>query len=407
MKIYINKQTRQVNFRNKVIGNDGENLQDIFEFEFDDEFVDGTARLEYEIDGNKYYAMLSKIDQIYTIPIKSVITKVGRIQMQVVITESEEDEGIPIFKSNVFYLYCDESINAQIEEPEEYVEWIDVANARLSEIDDAINETNNLNLDANRVENGVKVIITKKDGEQKEVIVADGERGEDGPQGPQGEPGPSYDDTEIRTLLNLKVPKTTKINNKELSEDIELTPSDIGIGSVFTLKGSVATVSDLPSTGNVVGDVYYVEAEEVGYIWLEKQSILQWEQLGLPIDLSNYVEKDQVKVIELEGDSGTLTNDEFNIIIENTKNIALLNDNQIYYLYEMNDTYYTFTNISSPLIDVVNYTSILINVSEEAVNYKTWTKEESIPQATKEYVDDLVGDIDTLLQDINSGGGVE
>lgn len=62
------------------------------------------------------------------------------------------------------------------------------------------------------------------------------------------------------------------------------------IGSVFTIKGSVATVADLPATGNAVGDVYYVEAVSAGYIWITSTTYPDgyWEELGEPIDLSAY-----------------------------------------------------------------------------------------------------------------------
>ena len=62
------------------------------------------------------------------------------------------------------------------------------------------------------------------------------------------------------------------------------------IGTVFTLKGGVATVADLPASGNRVGDVYYVEAVSSGYIWLTSASQPNgyWEELGETIDLSAY-----------------------------------------------------------------------------------------------------------------------
>lgn len=54
------------------------------------------------------------------------------------------------------------------------------------------------------------------------------------------------------------------------------------IGTIFVLKGSVATVEDLPTTGNNIGDVYYVESVSAGYIWLTSASQPNgyWEELG-------------------------------------------------------------------------------------------------------------------------------
>ena len=62
------------------------------------------------------------------------------------------------------------------------------------------------------------------------------------------------------------------------------------IGTVFRLKGGVATVADLPTTGNTVGDVYYVTEVSAGYIWMTSETYPNgyWEELGETIDLSAY-----------------------------------------------------------------------------------------------------------------------
>lgn len=61
-----------------------------------------------------------------------------------------------------------------------------------------------------------------------------------------------------------------------------------GLGNVFNIKGSVATINDLPASGNTIGDVYYVASEQAGYVWIEINNVPQWEELGPSIDLSNY-----------------------------------------------------------------------------------------------------------------------
>lgn len=80
------------------------------------------------------------------------------------------------------------------------------------------------------------------------------------------------------------------VNKKQLDDAIA------GIGTVFDFKGSVATVANLPSTGNKVGDVYFVEEESVGYIWLTDTLSPQgrWEKFGEPIDLSGYLQKSEL-----------------------------------------------------------------------------------------------------------------
>lgn len=63
-----------------------------------------------------------------------------------------------------------------------------------------------------------------------------------------------------------------------------------GIGDVFVIKGSVATVSQLPASGNTIGDVYYVASEQAGFVWIEIDNVPQWEELGPSIDLSGYAQ---------------------------------------------------------------------------------------------------------------------
>lgn len=48
------------------------------------------------------------------------------------------------------------------------------------------------------------------------------------------------------------------------------------ISTAYKYKGSVATVADLPSTGNTVGDVYDVQSTDMNYAW----NGTEWDQLG-------------------------------------------------------------------------------------------------------------------------------
>lgn len=80
---------------------------------------------------------------------------------------------------------------------------------------------------------------------------------------------------------------TDAVNKKQLDDAIA------GIGTVFNIKGDVATVADLPSTGNSIGDVYYVQSVSAGYVWLQTTAhpTGYWEELGETIDLSGYIAK--------------------------------------------------------------------------------------------------------------------
>ena len=140
LEIKVSRKTRMVDLPRQFISVEGENLQSKLVFSFADEFVNGQARLEYKIKGKKNYLVLDKEKSTYTIPVKNVLTVEGQIDMQLVITEEDTEDGTPVFRSNMFYLFCNSSINAVDEAPEGYELWIEQANAKLNQIDDAINE---------------------------------------------------------------------------------------------------------------------------------------------------------------------------------------------------------------------------------------------------------------------------
>lgn len=243
IKIKLNKETRMVDLSNSVIGNDSENLQGNIIFSFTDEFVNGQARLEYKTRESVNWLALNKIDNTYQTPIKSVVTQKGQILMQLVITEETTNEGIPIFKSNVFYVYCNSSINAVDKAPEEYDSWIDIANTKLNEID-------NLDVDIN---NGV-LTITKKDGSTKSEYV----KGEQGIKGDKGEPG------ESGVYLGTDEPTDPTINvwvdsDGEPDEDLAVTNKNNNFSSSQTINGTLTINGDIVQNGST----YETHAEQI------------------------------------------------------------------------------------------------------------------------------------------------
>jgi hypothetical protein len=133
-------------------------------FSFTDEFVNGQARLEYTINGDSQYVFMEKVGETYQTPITSQLAQCGSVDLQLVITEGTDENEIPKFKSNVFYLPFGKSINAEIEQPEETEEWIDIANTKLNQVD-------NVDIDITTIDDVTKVEITRKDGTKKEAIV--------------------------------------------------------------------------------------------------------------------------------------------------------------------------------------------------------------------------------------------
>ena len=169
--VKIEKRTRKVILEQVYIGNDHENLQEKLIFQFD-EFVNGQARLEYKINDTKNYLVLAKEGETYTIPVQNVLTiyqedTAGKIEFQLAVTEGTQEQNVPLFKSNIFYLRCRPSINAVSVAPEGYDLWIEQANAILNEMD-------NIDIDITTEGEQTKVVITRKDGTEKEAVVSGG-----------------------------------------------------------------------------------------------------------------------------------------------------------------------------------------------------------------------------------------
>lgn len=197
IKIIINKSTRMVKLSKTMIGNDGENLQSNFVFEFEDEFVSGQARLEYIIDGETKYVFLDRNGETYTTPVKSFLTKKGTINMQLVILEGTNEENVPIFKSNMFYVFCNSSINAEVEEPEITADWFEIANTKLTQAD-------NLNINTTPIKNGVQIDTTSKNGETTTTEVINGKDGYTPVKGVD-----YFTETEVNQIVNdvlVKIP---------------------------------------------------------------------------------------------------------------------------------------------------------------------------------------------------------
>lgn len=142
--INVKNRTRAVSLNSDILGVVGENLQGRFIIDFKNEFIDGVCFLLCDMpNGESGYISMTKdaTNKIYSAPIKSsMLTVAGNIQLQVKITENSVDDEIPIFKSKVFDMTVESAVNAQTVLPEDYPDWEDVANAKLAEIDQAIED---------------------------------------------------------------------------------------------------------------------------------------------------------------------------------------------------------------------------------------------------------------------------
>lgn len=281
----------QVYLNKKTLGISGENLQGDIVFEFVNNFVDGTGWLEItRPNGESGYLGLNKSENTYTLPILSSLLKdVGNIEMQLRITEDNATE-MPIFKSNKFYLEIKEAINSIKEIPEEYPQWIDVANAKIAEIDNALEQVDNLDIEVETSQGTTKVIITRKDGSQEEATVS----------GASGTT--NYEELENKP----------KINNVELIGNVSLDKLNVQPkGDYLTEEDRLIAGENITIEDNVISAIVEIPDKPVYYD-----------------DLYN---KPQINSVELNGNKTTKDlnisyNDLANLPLVPTKTSELTND---------------------------------------------------------------------------------
>ena len=196
-----------------ILGINGENLQGKIIFNFE-EFIDGVAWLEIEKEnGEKGYIQMTKENETYTLEIKSsLLNQAGYIYMQLRITQDENVNGIPVFKSKKFYVEVLNAINATATIEDDYPNIIDIVNTKQDKLTAGENITIKDNIISANLEGTVnKTYVDEQDTKTLESAkqYADNQvpatvetyvnehkeelRGEKGDTGPQGEQGPKGD----------------------------------------------------------------------------------------------------------------------------------------------------------------------------------------------------------------------
>ena len=92
------------------------------------------------------------------------------------------------------------------------------------------------------------------------------------------------------TLNEVNFKTAITDTNKGLTEADAYTKEEVDakITSVYRFRGSVATYNDLPTEGNVQGDVWNVEDTGANYAWTSTE----WDKLSETVDLTPYLTKE-------------------------------------------------------------------------------------------------------------------
>lgn len=97
-----------------------------------------------------------------------------------------------------------------------------------------------------------------------------------------------YTKTDVDGKLATKADKATTLAGYGITDAYTKEETDAKVSSVYRFKGSVATYSALPTSGQAVGDAWNVEDTGANYAWTGDA----WDKLSETIDLTSYLTKD-------------------------------------------------------------------------------------------------------------------
>jgi hypothetical protein len=317
------------------------------EFEFNEEITQDYVKEAYfTLNGTTYKQII--INNECNIPYE-VLNKQGQVEIGVVAYLIENDEEIKRYNPSPVYISTlDGSLkdaeNSQPITPSEMEQFEQELQDGLNELNEAVQGAENLDIEANKVDTATTITITRKDGTQETTEILDGEKGDKGDKGDQGIQG----EQGIQGIQGEKGEKGDK--------------GDKGDPGAIKLL----IVNELPSVGNE-DTLYFVPKEnpETSDLYDEYMYINnQWELLGekqIDIDLDDYYTKQETNnLLDNKQDKITQTNKLDYSLIDNTPTIP-------------------------------SKTSDLTNDSDFT---------------TKTYVDNIVGDIESILETLDIGAGV-
>ena len=267
VNVTLNTKTRSCIASTTFLGYEGENKANKLIFKFDDLFVDGFAQINIKRETESGYVNLDQVDETYELEVKkSLVSKIGDVTFQLQISKSDGS----IYKYDAFVMTVKDAIDTDAPMPEEYPTWMQQANIKLAEIDEAITTAN---------ETVEEIITAKENGEFK------------------GEKGDNYviTDDDIKTISSNAVSEVEQyiqpqINEiKETSERAETIAKGRATGYVFnTIEDLNLWLQNAENTNKLVlGDNLYIRAVGVPDYWwdgFEKQ-VLETQK----VDLSEYV----------------------------------------------------------------------------------------------------------------------
>lgn len=285
-----------------------------------------------------------------------VLTEQGNVLLGVFAYATEDDELVLRYSPTPQYFNVKRGSYKEGNDPElpSPTEWEHV----LELINQAITETNNLNITVEKTDHTTTVTLTKKDGTTQTVTIDDGKSLEFNWQG---------------TSLGVRVEGQSEYQYVDLKGET---------GAPGAVKFKV--VAQLPTTDIETDTLYLVPKENPTTHDLYNEYMYvnnEWELVGekqIVVDLTNYVQfTDYAKTSK----AGVIKSGYYGLQVDSNNGKAYCD-------------IYTYANYGN----VENQRFISKGTLENVITGKDLT--------TKAYVDGLVGDIQTLLDNLDVGNGV-
>lgn len=417
-----NRELVLINARNTQ----NENIVETIELEVPEKFEDFNKKIVFVTDDGIVWDLFQNNEY----RLQKAITKYKKVQFYIWLTKDDEDWRS---QTKQLIFYDNEDASGEIT-PEE----ISGVNTVINLLEDEISKVERLDITAEKVGKVTTLTITDKDGSQTSYEILDGEDGQDGddyvitPEDYQAIanivlssiviPSKTSDLTNDSGFIDNTVNNLTNYYNKNQTYNKD--EIDGKLASIYRYKGTVATYSDLPSTGLTIGDVYNVEEDGSNYAWTGTQ----WDKLGGEVDLSGYYNKTQTDELL----SGKVNNSELNNYYTKTRTDELLGTKQ--------NTISSNNKLASDLVDDTNQTNKFVTSAEKtqittnqtdisnikdgttldsfgdvetALNSKLDTSKIKTTTNTTQgnvydvtYINTMIGDLENILETLDVGGGI-
>ena len=182
-KITINSNNRRFNVDSIVVGYLQENKVESILFEIPEQYKNFGKKACFS-NGTITFSKLFDDISSNVLTFTKEITQFRNLWMTIEFFYLDNEEEI-IARTSKLHIVIDDAVicddDVSPDDPK-----VTILDELIEKVGVAIKEADNLNVEANRVDDGVNIAVTDKKGNVKITKVNDGQRGE---QGPQGEPG--------------------------------------------------------------------------------------------------------------------------------------------------------------------------------------------------------------------------